>query len=708
MFPTMKSAFGLLLPLALCAAPGLRAQSAGPALPYAVAKILPVGGEGGWDYLTVDPENNLLFVPRVTHTLVLDGTTGRTVADIPGQTHNHGVAIVPHAGRGFITDGDDGSVVIFDLKTYQVLGKIKARDDADGIIYDPASDKVLLVCGDAGILVPISPDVDPKTGTADPAVDLGGKPEFLAADGRGKVYVNLADKDQVAVVDTRTMKVLTRWSTAPGGTPVGLSIDREHHRLFIGCRKPQKLVVMSTDDGSVVADLPIGAGVDATQFNGDAFASCRDGTLAVVRETAPGRFEVIQTVPTKAGARTMGVNPRTGAIYLPTAEFGPPASGQGRPVAKPDSFMIVVVTPTGGPQGGASAVPATAGGGDRAALAALPADQQAKVTALDQALADQSAVVTADRVGLLHASFAEVRNDADLRSKVEGLKQAEIALANLRSEYFTLIEDNAAALNLDQAGTLMQQGLHGGAAVSSASAVRLGRFRQPAAFDFADHAGFTQIFDGKTLDHWDGDPGVWHVEDGAIVGVATKEKPVRNSYISYHGATVKDFDLKLEIKTLGVVGSGIQYRSQVGLPWRQKLPPGQEPKNLNWMMTGPQADWWPLRPYSGQFYSENTPLGIVAWRGQVVDSVAGRKPQLVGTLANLSELETYVKNNDWNQYEIIARGGTMMHIINGQLMVVEVDDDPASSNNVTGLIGIEIESTPGQVLARNIWLRPLP
>jgi hypothetical protein len=171
---------------------------------------------------------------------------------------------------------------------------------------------------------------------------------------------------------------------------------------------------------------------------------------------------------------------------------------------------------------------------------------------------------------------------------------------------------------------------------------------------------------------------------------------------------VKDFDLKLEIKITGPGGSGIQYRSAVGLPWRQKLPPGQEPKNLNWMMTGPQADYWPLRPYSGQFYSENTELGIVAWRGQVVNSVHGQQPRLLGSLGNLTELETYVKTNDWNKYEIIARGGTMMHIINGQLMVVEVDDDPASSNNVAGLIGIELESTPCVVSTRDIWLRQLP
>jgi DNA-binding beta-propeller fold protein YncE len=333
----------LVLPLALFA---LAARAQSPETGYAVAQTFQVGGTGAWDYLTVDSANHLLFVPRVTHTLVLDAATGATVADIPGQTHNHGVAIVPSAGRGFISDGEDGSVVIFDLKTYRVLGKVKAQDDADGIIYDPASNKVLLACGDPGLMIPISPDVDPTTGSADPAVDLGGKPEFLAADGRGRAYVNLVDKNQVAVVDTRTMKVVARWSTAPGGSPTGLAIDPDRRRLFIGCRKPQKLVVMSSDDGSVLADFPIGPGVDATKFNGDAYASCRDGTLTIIRETSPGKFGLVGTVRTRPGARTMGVDIGTGAIYLPTAVFSAPPGGSGRPVAQPGSFMIVVVKPT--------------------------------------------------------------------------------------------------------------------------------------------------------------------------------------------------------------------------------------------------------------------------------------------------------------------------------------------------------------------------
>jgi DNA-binding beta-propeller fold protein YncE len=314
---------------------------------YRVSQTFHIGGEGGWDYLTVDAEHKLLYVPRSTHTTVLDANSGKTIADIPGQKRNHGVAIVPRAGRGFITDGADASVTVFDLKTYAVLGKLKTAEDADGVIYDPVSDKVLVVCGDAGVLIPISPNVDLATGKADAAVELGGKPEFLAADGLGKAYINLVDKDQVAVVDTKTMKVLNKWPTAPGGSPVGMAMDVVHRRLFIGCRKPQKLIIMGANDGKVLADLPIGPGVDATKFDGDAFASCGDGTLAVVREMAPGIFELVQTVQTPRGARTMGIDPTTHTLYLPTAELEPPPDGQTRSRPKPGTFMIVVVSPAG-------------------------------------------------------------------------------------------------------------------------------------------------------------------------------------------------------------------------------------------------------------------------------------------------------------------------------------------------------------------------
>lgn len=310
---------------------------------WAVVKTLPIGGPGSWDYLTVDSQTHRLFVPRSTHTMVIDAESGKTLGDIPGQKNAHGVAIVPEVGRGFISDGGgDGAVVIFDLKTYATLGKITAQPDADGIIYDPSIGRVLVVSGDGGTLMSFKPDIDPATGKIEAPIDLGGKPEFLASGGDGKVYINLVDKDNVAVVDFKARKVIAHWPVAPGGSPVGMSIDTKNHRLFIGCRKPQKLIVMSTDDGKIISDLPIGAGVDATKFDrGQAFASCRDGSLAVASETSPGKFEIIQTVKTPQGARTMGIDTTTRTIYLPTAEFEPGSTG--RPVMKPDTFMIVVV-----------------------------------------------------------------------------------------------------------------------------------------------------------------------------------------------------------------------------------------------------------------------------------------------------------------------------------------------------------------------------
>ncbi len=316
---------------------------------WSVTNTLHIGGEGGWDYVTADPATHRLFVTRSTHTMVIDTASGKVLGDIPGQARSHGTALVPAAGRGFITDGGGaGAIDIFDLNSYALLGKLAAMPDADGIIYDKADDLVLAVSGDGNALMTVRPDVDPKNGKIDPPIALGGAPEFLAVDGAGKAYINLEDKDLVAVVDLKTRKVVARWPVAPGGHPVGMSIDAEKHRLFIGCRNPQKMIVMSTVDGKVVADLPIGAGVDATRFyNGQGFASCRDGSLTVVGEK-DGKFDVVQTVKIPTGARTMDVDAATNTIYLPTAEFLPPAPGADarRPAMKPDTFMIVAVGQT--------------------------------------------------------------------------------------------------------------------------------------------------------------------------------------------------------------------------------------------------------------------------------------------------------------------------------------------------------------------------
>jgi DNA-binding beta-propeller fold protein YncE len=309
-----------------------------------VLRTIPVGGDGGWDYVTVDSATHRVFVTRSTHTIVMDGISGKLLGDIPGQNRSHGVALVPRLNRGFITDGGgSGAIVIFDLKTYAVLGRIPAQPDADGIIYDPKSDLVLAVSGDGGVLMPLRPDVDPTNGKMEAPIDLGGKPEFLAADGAGKVYVNLENKDMVAVVDLASRKVIARWPVAPAGHPTGMAIDPSAHRLFVGCRNPQKLVVINTESGKIEASLPIGAGVDADGFyRGEAFASCGDGSLTVA-DAKNGTWQVEETVSTPRGARTMGIDFSNGHIYLPTADMEPPQTPGGRPRAKPGSFKIVEV-----------------------------------------------------------------------------------------------------------------------------------------------------------------------------------------------------------------------------------------------------------------------------------------------------------------------------------------------------------------------------
>jgi DNA-binding beta-propeller fold protein YncE len=314
---------------------------------WQVTKTMHIGGDGGWDYITVDAPNHRLFVTRSTHTQAIDIDSGKLLGDIPGQKRSHGTAIVPAVGRGFITDGGgSGAIVIFDLKSYAILGTLAAMPDADGIIYDKAQNMVLAVSGDGNALLTFKPDIDPVHGKLDPPIALGGAPEFLAYDDTGKAYVNLEDKNMVAVVDLKTRKVAAHWPVAPGGRPVGMAIDRKSHRLYIGCRSPQKLIIMSTDDGKIIADLPIGSGVDATKFHaGHAFASCGDGTLTIASEKA-GKYEVEQVVKTPAGARTMAVDDATGKLYLPAAELEPPAPGAAsqRPHPKPDTFMIVEVS----------------------------------------------------------------------------------------------------------------------------------------------------------------------------------------------------------------------------------------------------------------------------------------------------------------------------------------------------------------------------
>ena len=264
--------------------------------PYKVVKTFQIGGDGGFDFATLDHEGKYLYLPRSTHTQVVDVNSGKVVGDISNNSRSHGVALVPDLGRGFISNGGDGTVQIFDLKSITSLGKIKAADDADCIIFDRSTNDILAMCGDAHALIEIAADVDVDSGMAKATVDLGGKPEFAAVDGNGNVFVDLVDKNEVATVDIGKAAITSKWSVAPGEKPTSMAFDSESKRLFIGCRN-QKLIVMDANDGHVIADLPIGAGVDATVIHeGRVFSSCGDGKLIVIREASPDKYEVEQIV----------------------------------------------------------------------------------------------------------------------------------------------------------------------------------------------------------------------------------------------------------------------------------------------------------------------------------------------------------------------------------------------------------------------------
>ncbi len=236
------------------------------------------------------------------------------------------------------------------------------------------------------------------------------------------------------------------------------------------------------------------------------------------------------------------------------------------------------------------------------------------------------------------------------------------------------------------------------------------KFHDPAPYDIDEHTGYKQIFDGQSFAGWDADPGIWRVEDGIMVGETLEGKPKGNNYIVYRGDRARDFDLKLQMKIEKGGGGGIQYRSVTGVPWSRLQPAGVPDYDLKFMMTGPQADFWfpvtaSAASNTGQWYSENTMQGILAYRGQVTQALPGQANRLVATIGDKQALGGYVKVNEWNDYEIIARGGVMMHIMNGQLMAVFIDDNKDSVNNQPGLIGFEIESQPCKISVRDIWLR---
>jgi DNA-binding beta-propeller fold protein YncE len=315
---------------------------------YRVTHTYTLGGDGGWDYLTVDTAGNRLFIGRQDRVMVVNLETGALLDTIPGLHRAHGVAFDYATGHGFATSGQDSTVTMFDLKTLRVLGRTVAAEDDDGILFDPVTGHIFTMNGDPGT----ASVLDGATGRLLGSVALGGKPEFGVSGDNGMVYVNLEDKSEIAEVDARAMRVVRHWSLAPCEGPSGLAIDVAHLRLFSGCRSG----VMAISDaraGKLITTVPIGRGVDACRFDagtGLAFASNGDGTLTVIREVSPDSFVVAQTVTTKRGARTMGLDPRTHRLYTVSADFGPepprtPGQRFRRPSILPGTFALLVLEP---------------------------------------------------------------------------------------------------------------------------------------------------------------------------------------------------------------------------------------------------------------------------------------------------------------------------------------------------------------------------
>jgi DNA-binding beta-propeller fold protein YncE len=332
----------IVLILTLATVTPLLAQSSSL---YRVTHTYTLGGDGAWDYIVPDPPNHRLFIGRQNRVMVVDEDKGTLLGEVTGIQGAHGTALADATGHGFATSGNDQSVVMFDLKTFKVLGRIPAAEDADAIIYDSASNRIFTFNGDAHS----STVIDPRAGTLVTNIPLGGKPEYGASAGDGKVYANLTDTSEVVEIDAQAATVARRWSTAPCKQPVAMALDTAHHRLFSGCRSG----VMAVSDyqaGKVVATVPIGTGVDGAGFDaasGNAFAANADGTLTVIHQDAPDQYHVTENVQTAPAARNMGLDPTNHRVFIVSAKFGPAPAGaagnRGRGPVLPDSFALMVI-----------------------------------------------------------------------------------------------------------------------------------------------------------------------------------------------------------------------------------------------------------------------------------------------------------------------------------------------------------------------------
>ncbi len=321
------------LTLLLLALAGALAQGQKPS-GYKVSRRITLGGEGGWDYLTFDPEARRIYVARATRVLVIDADSGKQVGEIPNTIGVHGVALIHKLGRGATSNGKDDSATLFDLKTLAPIATVKTGNKPDAILFDPFSGLVLTFNGKSND----STLIDPEKAVAVGAIALPGRPEWGVSDANGKVFVNLEDKNLIAVIDVAARKVLASWPLTGCEEPTGLALDGKNRRLFSGCHNAT-LVVMDADSGRIVQTLAIGNGVDAAAYDKDAglvFTSNGEGNISVIQQEGPDKYTSLANVPTQKGARTMALDAGRHVLYS-VANAAADAGG------KPGAFELIVV-----------------------------------------------------------------------------------------------------------------------------------------------------------------------------------------------------------------------------------------------------------------------------------------------------------------------------------------------------------------------------
>ena len=317
---------------------------------YKFLNEIPIGGEGGWDILTIDSSANRLYLSRATKVVIVDLNKNNVVGEIADTPGVHAFVAVAEVGRGFSSNGKESKTSVVDLATLKTVSKMDTGQNPDAIVYEPHH-REIYVFNHTGNSATV---IDAKSATITATIQLGGSPEFAAVDKKtGRVYCNIEDKSEVAVIDTTKHEVVARWPITPGEEPSGIALDAAHHRLFAGCHN-KMMIMLDTGTGKVVGNVSIGAGVDGCAFDDStqlAFASCGDGTTTIVKEEPPDKLTVLQTLKTERGARTMALDPKSHRIYLPSAQFqSPPSPSPGmspaRPTVVPNTLKLLVYGPS--------------------------------------------------------------------------------------------------------------------------------------------------------------------------------------------------------------------------------------------------------------------------------------------------------------------------------------------------------------------------